>query len=353
VTLALLLEALVKVFVLLVVLLPGVACMSWVERRLGGRLRGRRGPGAVGPAGLPQPLADGIEFPARDEPIPANAYGPLYLLAPAITLMVALSTFAVIPFGSSLELWNRRIPLRIADVNIGILFFLAVGSINVYGLMLGGWASGSKHSLMGGMRLAARAVSYELALGASIVGVLMAAGSLRLSEVVAAQGGGLLHWNLITQPLAALVFLVAAFAATNRLPFDLPESHPELVGGRHAQYSRTKSAVFFMGEYAHMFTMSALMTILFLGGWHLPLLDPEALGWSVNLTGFVHIVSFVLKVGLLMLLFVWIRWTLPRLRHDQLMSLGWKVLLPLTLVNIVYVGLGIAWGLPWLGRFAG
>ena len=347
----LLIEAAVKVAVFLAVLMTGVAYMSWVERKVSSWLQDRLGPNRVGPAGLLQPVADGLKFLFKEDIVPSNAYRPLYILAPMITLTAALSAFAVIPFGSSLEVFGRQIPLRIADVNIGILVVLALGSINVYGLMLGGWASGSKYSLMGGLRAAAQVVSYELALGLSIVGVLMAAGSLRLTVVVDAQSGGFWHWNLFTQPLAGLVFLVAGFAETNRLPFDLPEAEAELVGGYHTEYSSMKFAMFFMAEYAHMFTISALTAVLFLGGWHLPLLDPGALGWSINATGLVHVLSFGLKVLGLMFVFVWVRWTLPRFRYDQLMSLGWKVLFPITLVNIVYVGVGIALGLPWLGGF--
>jgi NADH-quinone oxidoreductase subunit H len=346
------LEAGVKAAALLAVVMTAVAYASWVERKVSSWLQDRLGPNRVGPAGLLQPLADGLKFVLKEDIVPINAHKPFYVAAPAISLVAALSAFAVVPFGSSLEIFGRVIPLKIADINAGVLFFLALGSLNVYGLLLGGWSSGSKYSLLGGLRASAQVVSYELAMGLSIIGVLMVAGSLRLDAVVDAQAGGFWRWNLVTQPVAALVFLVAAFAETNRLPFDLPEAEAELVAGYHTEYSAMKFAMFFMAEYAHMFAASALMTVLFLGGWHLPLLDPAALGWSTNAVGLVHLGVMAAKIGTLVFVFVWVRWTLPRFRYDQLMGLGWKVLFPLTLANIAYVGAGIALRLPWLGGFA-
>ena len=248
----LLLETGVKVAVFLVVLMTGVAYMSWVERKVSSWLQGRVGPNRVGPAGLLQPLADGLKFLFKEDLVPANAYKPFFLLAPMITLTAALSAFAVIPFGSSVEVFGREIRLAIADVNIGLLVVLAIASLNVYGLMLGGWASGSKYSLLGGLRAAAQVVSYELALGMSLIGVLMTAGSLRLSDIVDHQAGMFWHWNVLPQFLGAAVFFIASFAETNRLPFDLPEAEAELVGGYHTEYSSMKFAMFFMGEYAHM-----------------------------------------------------------------------------------------------------
>ena len=345
-------EAAVKSGVFLGVLLAAVAYMSWLERKVSSWMQDRLGPNRVGPAGLLQPAADGLKFLLKEDIIPANAHKPLYVLAPAITFVAALSAFAVIPFGASLELFGRVIPLRIADINVGVLYVLALGSLNVYGLMLGGWASGSKYSLLGGLRASAQVVSYELAMGLSLIGVLMVTGSLRLSDIASGQAGGFWHWNLISQPVAALVFLVAAFAETNRLPFDLPEAEAELVAGYHTEYSSMKFAMFFMAEYAHMVVVSVLMAILFLGGWHLPFFDPAALGWSTNAIAVIQLTTIAAKIGALIFVFVWVRWTLPRFRYDQLMGLGWKVLFPLALANITYVGAGIALELPWLGGFA-
>jgi NADH-quinone oxidoreductase subunit H len=302
----------------------------------------------VGPAGLLQPLADAAKLLFKEDIIPANAYRPLYILAPMITLIGALAAFAVIPFSTGFELFGRQIGAWIADINIGILYVLAVASLNVYGLMLGGWASGSKYSLLGGLRAAAQVVSYELALGFSIIGVLMVTGSFRLSDMAAQQAGGL--WNAFTQPLAFLVFFIAGFAETNRLPFDMPEAEPELVAGYHTEYSSMKFSMFFMAEYTHMITISALTTLLFLGGWHLPFLDLSRTGLSAGTVALLHLGIFSAKVAFLLFFFIWVRWTLPRFRYDQLMNLGWKVLLPIALVNIAYVGIGIALGF-W-GGFA-
>jgi len=347
----LLIEASIKVAAFLGLLLTVVAYMVWVERKVSAWMQDRPGPNRVGPMGLLQPLADGVKFLFKEDIVPANAHKPLYILAPVLTLAAALAGFAVIPFGSSIEIGGRTISLAIADVNMGILYVLALGSLNVYGLLIAGWASGSKYSLMGGLRAAAQVVSYELSMGISLIGVLMVTGSLRLSEVVAAQAGGFWHWNLITQPLAGLVFFVACFAETNRLPFDLPEAESELVAGYHTEYSSMKFAMFFMAEYAHMITVSALMAATFLGGWHLPFFDPRQAGWSVTATGITHLLVFSAKIAVLLVLFVWVRWTLPRFRYDQLMNLGWKVLFPLALANLAYVGIGIALALPWFGGF--
>jgi NADH-quinone oxidoreductase subunit H len=343
-----LLEPGLKIAALVAVLMTAVAYMVYMERRVSSFLQDRIGPNRVGPAGLLQPLADGVKFFFKEDIIPANAYRPFYLLAPMIALAAALSAFAVIPVGSSLVIAGHVVSLQVADVNVGILFVLALGSLNVYGLMLGGWASGSKYSLMGGLRASAQVVSYELALGISVVGVLMVTGSLRLGAIVERQAGW--SWNVVPQFLGALVFLIAGFAETNRLPFDLPEAEPELVAGYHTEYSSMKFAMFFMAEYIHMVTISALMTLLFLGGWHLPGLDLAALGLAPNVVGALHVLIFAAKVAALIFFFIWVRWTLPRFRYDQLMNLGWKVLFPLALVNLAWVAGLIALGL--LGGFA-
>jgi NADH-quinone oxidoreductase subunit H len=340
-----------KVGVVMAVVLTAVAYLVWAERKVSSWMQDRVGPNRVGPAGLLQPIADAVKLLFKEDIIPANAYRPFYLLAPVLALVAALSAFAVIPFSTGFEVFGRQVGAWIADLNIGILYILAVGSLNVYGLMLAGWASGSKYSLLGGLRASAQVVSYELALGFSIIGVLMVAGSFRLSDIAAQQAGGFWAWNAFTQPLAFLVFFVAGFAETNRLPFDMPEAEPELVAGYHTEYSSMKFSMFFMAEYTHMITISALTTLLFLGGWHLPFLDLTTLGWSATTVAVVHLGVFTAKLAFMLFVFIWVRWTLPRFRYDQLMSLGWKTLLPIALINIAYVGIGIALGLPWLGGF--
>ena len=321
----------VKVLVVFAGTLLAVLIMVYAERRVSAFMQGRLGPNRVGPQGLLQPIADGIKFLMKEDIIPDGVNKPIYLLAPVIMLIPALMTFAVIPFGSTITLFDREIILQIADVNIGILYILALTSIGVYGIVLAGWASNSKYTLIGGLRSSAQLISYELALGLSVVSIILMSGSLRLNDIVADQQGYLLSWYVFKQPLAFLIFLIATYAETNRLPFDLTEAEQELVGGYHTEYSSMKFAMFFMSEYANMITAAALTVTLFFGGWDVPLLDEKLLGiWGVILS----VLSFILKMGFFLFLFIWVRWTFPRFRYDQLMKLGWKVLLPLSLINI-------------------
>ncbi|MCH7858570.1 MAG: NADH-quinone oxidoreductase subunit H, partial [Candidatus Marinimicrobia bacterium] len=266
--------------------------------------------------------------------IPSHANRHIYLLAPVITMIPALMTFAVIPFGAPLEIAGHTVKLQVADINIGLLYILALTSVGVYGIVLAGWSSGSKYPLLGGLRASAQLISYELAMGLAIIGVVMISGGLTLGEIVAYQQDT--GWNIWKQPLAALIFLIAMFAETNRLPFDLTEAEQELVGGYHTEYSSFKFAMFFMSEYANMITASAFMVSLFLGGWDVPFVDEMALGgWGVVLS----VLAFLFKMGFFLFLYIWVRWTFPRFRYDQLMRLGWKVLLPLGLVNVFLTGL--------------
>ena len=256
-----------------------------------------------------------------------------------LVMTPALMTAAVIPFGKSLFAFGREIPLQIADLNVGLLYIFAMVSLAIYGTVLAGWAANSKYPLLGGLRASAQMISYELPLGLAVVGVLMLTGSLRLNEVVAWQSGSLFgflpRWNVFTQPLGFIIFLIVSFAETNRLPFDLPESEPELVGGYHTEYSSMKFAMFFMGEYIALITSSAVLATLFFGGWDVPWVDETALGnWGTLLS----VIAFALKTGFFLFLYLWVRWTLPRFRFDQLMRLGWKVLLPLAIVNILATG---------------
>lgn len=271
----------------------------------------------------------------KEDIIPSAAVKPIYILAPAMLIVPALMTFAVIPFGQTISLFGREIPLQVANVNIGILYIFALTSVGVYGLVLAGWSSNSKYPLLGGLRSSAQLISYELAMGLAAISIIMMAGSLELNDIVVAQQGELFSWNICRQPLAFLIFLVAVYAETNRLPFDLTEAEQELVGGYHTEYSSMKFSMFFMAEYANMVTAAALTVTLFFGGWDLPLINEAALGiWG----GILSLLAFVIKTGFFLFLYIWVRWTFPRFRYDQLMWLGWKVLLPLALLNIIITG---------------
>ncbi len=321
----------VKVLVVFAATMLTVLMMIYAERRVSAFIQGRLGPNRVGPQGLLQPIADGIKFLMKEDIIPDGVNKPIYLLAPVIMLIPALMTFAVIPFGSDITLFGRQIPLQVADVNVGILYVLALTSIGVYGIVLAGWSSNSKYSLLGGLRSAAQLISYELAMGLAVVSIILLSGSLKLNDIVADQQGYLFSWNVFKQPLAFMIFLIAVYAETNRLPFDLSEAEQELVGGYHTEYSSIKFAMFFMAEYANMITAAALTVTLFFGGWDVPLINETSLGiWGTVLS----VLSFILKMGFFLFLFIWVRWTFPRFRYDQLMKIGWKVMLPIALLNI-------------------
>ena len=321
----------VKVLVVFAATMLTVLMMIYAERRVSAFIQGRLGPNRVGPQGLLQPIADGIKFLMKEDIIPDGVNKPIYLLAPVIMLIPALMTFAVIPFGSDITLFGRQIPLQVADVNVGILYVLALTSIGVYGIVLAGWSSNSKYSLLGGLRSAAQLISYELAMGLAVVSIILLSGSLKLNDIVADQQGYLFSWNVFKQPVAFIIFLIAVYAETNRLPFDLSEAEQELVGGYHTEYSSIKFAMFFMAEYANMITAAALTVTLFFGGWDVPLINETSLGiWGTVLS----VLSFILKMGFFLFLFIWVRWTFPRFRYDQLMKIGWKVMLPIALLNI-------------------
>ncbi|PYT16833.1 MAG: NADH-quinone oxidoreductase subunit NuoH [Acidobacteria bacterium] len=328
-----LLESTVKIALFFFVMLTVVAYMTWVERRVSAWIQDRRGPNRVGPLGLLQPLADGIKFLFKEEVTPPHVYLPVYLLAPMLIFVPALVTFSVVPIGPSLDLLGHRIALQIADVDNGILIVLAFSSMGVYGVALAGWSSNNKYSLMGGLRSSAQLISYELAMGIAIVGVLMATGSLRLSDVVEHQIQN--GWNVLYQLPGFLVFLTAAFAETNRMPFDLPEAETELVAGYHTEYSGMRFSMFYMAEYANMVTASALVVTLYLGGYHVPGL--ARLGLPETAAAIVQVLAFCAKVAFFLFLYVWVRWTVPRFRYDQLMNLGWKGLLPIGLANVLWV----------------
>jgi NADH-quinone oxidoreductase subunit H len=326
----------IKILVIVFVAILGtVTNLVWVERRVSAFMQNRLGPNRVGPFGLLQSPADVVKLFIKEEIVPTNANRFLHSLAPLVSIFVALVTFAVIPFGDKIELFGREIKLMIADVNIGVLYILALTSLGVYGVTLSGWASNNKYSLLGGLRSSAQLISYELSMGLAIIGVIMIAGTLQLDKIVEAQAHG--RWFAFLTPIGFVTFVVAAFAETNRLPFDLPEAEPELVGGYHTEYSGMKFGTFFLAEYANMITSSALIVTLFLGGWQAPGL--HLLNLSSLTNSIVQILTFAAKVGAVLFFFVWIRWTLPRFRYDQLMNLGWKVMLPLAILNVFVVGI--------------
>ncbi len=388
--------ALPKIVVLLFVLLTALAYLTWFERKVVAHIQARWGPYRVGPHGLLQPLADGLKFLFKEDPTPMGADKLAYFLAPFLALSLAITSIAVIPFGpKEFTVFGQSTPLAITNLNIGLLILFAITSMGVYGVALAGWSSNSKYSLLGGLRSSAQMVSYELALTMSVVGVVLMAGTFNLSEIVLSQQGfhwGFLpRWNLIPQVLGFFLFFIAAVAETNRAPFDLAEAEQELVGGFHTEYASFKFAMFFMAEYSSMITVSCLATILFFGGWLSPFPQTAAWTWThyipaaaFALAGLALIIHglryltilgkivlpalglvlcalgglfarpgvpefvqgpfwFLLKIAIFLFVYVWVRGTLPRFRYDQLMSFGWKLLLPLSILNVVITSLAIVW----------
>jgi len=338
--------SLLKVAVVTVVMLLGVAYTVLLERKLVGRIQNRWGPSRVGPFGLLQPLVDGAKSFLKEDLIPAGVYKPLYLLAPIIALGSALVSIAVVPFGEP-GIGPGGVDLfEISDVNIGLLVILGITSIGVYGIALAGWSSNNKYSLLGSLRSSAQLISYELALGLSLVGVVLRAGSLNLRVIVEQQATkGILSWNIFggMQFIAFFIYLTAAYAETNRSPFDLPEAESELTGGYHTEYSSMKFAMFFMAEYGNMITVGCVATLLFLGGWTSFLGDLMPPPQNIFVHALLPIFWFVLKVFCFLFLFVWVRGTLPRFRYDQLMNFGWRILMPLAILNIVGTSLWLAY----------
>ena len=316
--------------VILFGVLTAFAYVTLLERRLLARFQLRLGPNRTGPLGLLQPLADGIKLIFKESFIPSGADRIVYVLAPIITVVSALFVYAVIPIAPKVHLFGRDVALYVADVNVGILLVLAASSIGVYGIILGGWASDSKYSLLGALRSSAQVISYELTLGLAVLAVVMMANSLSLVDIVHAQARG---WFILTQPVAFLLFLIAGLAETNRAPFDLPEAEQELIAGYHTEYGGFTFAMFYVGEYVGVITMGALTATLFCGGWQAPPLLPPL--WPV--------LWFLIKVFAIVFLFIWVRATLPRLRYDQLMSLGWKVLVPVGLANLAVTAVVLVW----------
>lgn len=332
-------EPIIKVVILLFgVVLPGASACVYFERKISAWIQQRIGPNRVGPLGLLQPIADVVKLLLKEDIIPAAADKKFHFLAPLISITVAIAVFAVVPFGHYVLIGGHQVYLSIAPhINISVLYVLAMTSVGVYGITLAGWSSNNKYSLLGGLRSASQMISYELSMGLSLIGVLMISGSLNLNEIVIAQAD--LKWNIFYQPVAFVIFLISSFAETNRTPFDLPEAEPELVGGYHTEYSGMKFGIFFLAEYANMIAASAMMATFFFGGWQVPFL-PELLGLEDGtlLLALLQIGAFSIKVAAFLFFFIWVRWSLPRFRYDQLMNLGWKVLLPLALLNITVTG---------------
>jgi NADH-quinone oxidoreductase subunit H len=331
----------VKIVVVFTVIMVGVALLTLAERRICAWIQDRLGPNRVGPQGLLQPAADGLKNLFKEETLPAQADKVLFVLAPALSFVPALLTFAVIPFATPLPTPWGPVDMVVADLPVGFLYILAFGSLGVYGIVLAGWSSNNKYSLLGGLRASAQMISYELAMGMSTVAVLLLAGNVRLRDVVAQQSASLFTWNVFPLALAYFIFLVAAFAETNRLPFDLPEAEGELIAGYHTEYSAMKFSMFYIAEYANMVTASALMATLFFGGWDIPFTAWDNLPpWTVAKT-LATLACFSLKVWGFLFLYIWVRWTLPRFRYDQLMALGWKVMLPLALTYLTVLATAI------------
>lgn len=307
---------------------------TWAERKVAAVLQDRRGPNRAGPMGLFQPLADGVKLFMKEEIIPNTSSKFLFVMGPAVAMITALMTSAVIPWAPTVNLFGREISLQIADINIAVLYVFGVVSLGVYGIMIGGWASNNKFSLLAAIRGASQMISYELAMGLSLIALLMTTGSLRLSVIVAQQSEGMFSWNIIYQPLGFFIFFICALAECNRTPFDLPEAENELNFGYHQEYSSMKLGFYLFAEYINMFMSGVLMATLFFGGFDIPFVNEAAWGnhWWVGLIGFS---ALMMKSIFFVLLFMWIRWTIPRFRFDQLMNLGWRGLIPLALINMV------------------
>jgi NADH-quinone oxidoreductase subunit H len=328
-------ELLLIKFILVVVVFAvslGIAAYStYAERKIAAFLQDRVGPDRAGPFGLLQPLADGVKMFMKEEIIPTNADKALFILGPCIMMMTACMTGVVIPWGNSLMINGTEYPVQITDINIGILYVFGVVSIGVYGIMIGGWASNNKYSLMGAIRASSQMISYELAMGLSIIALIMTTGTLSVREIVEQQQG--FNWNVFAQPLGFLLFIICAFAECNRTPFDLPECETELVGGYHTEYSSMKLGFYLFAEYINMFISSAIISSLYFGGYNFPFIDQ--LGLSHNMLTLVGTLIFFGKIFFFIFFFMWIRWTIPRFRYDQLMHLGWRIMIPLALVNIL------------------
>jgi NADH-quinone oxidoreductase subunit H len=315
---------------------------TYGERKIASIMQDRIGPDRAGPWGILQPAADGLKFFMKEEIIPATSNKFLFILGPSLAMLTALMTSAVIPWGPNITIKGTLVALQVADINVGILYVLGIVSLGVYGVMIGGWASNNKFSLLGAIRASSQMISYELAMGLAIIALLMVTGSLSLNHIVTQQSAWHgMRWNIIFQPLGFFLFIICAFAETNRAPFDLPECETELIGGYHTEYSSMKLGMYLFSEYINMFVSSAIMATLYFGGYNFPYIDKLAEVMNANLVAFIAVGVFFAKIFIFIFIFMWVRWTLPRFRYDQLMRLGWQVLIPLSILNIVLTGGGI------------
>lgn len=337
--LALIIEKFILITVIFLITLTIAAYSTLAERKIAGFLQDRVGPNRAGPGGMFQPLADGLKMFFKEEIIPAESSKTLFILGPSLALLTALIGSAVIPWGENVQIADTVVSLQITDINVGILYIFGVVSLGVYGIMIGGWASNNKFSLMGAIRAASQSISYEIPMGLSLIALLMTTNTLSMKEIAEQQHG--INWNIFYQPLGFLIFLVCSFAETNRTPFDLPECETELVGGYHTEYSGFKMGAFMFSEYINMFVSSAVMSTLYFGGYNYPGMD-----WVNSMAGslfgpLIGMAVLILKIFAFIFFFMWVRWTVPRFRYDQLMNLGWKVLIPLAIANIVITGIVI------------
>lgn len=338
----------ILVVVLFLLALTVAAYSTWAERKVAAFMQDRLGPNRTGPLGLLQPLADGGKFFFKEDFIPENAEKFLFILGPGLVMLISLITGAVIPWGKTLNIGGISYDLQVAQIDIGILYLMGMVSIGVYGIMIGGWSSNNKYSLIGAIRASSQMISYELAMGLALLSIIMMSGSLDLKTIVEGQTYGKIwrviptisgiNWNIFYQPLAFVIFFVAALAECNRHPFDLPECETELVAGFMTEYSSMKLGLFMFGEYVNMFISNSLIAVLFFGGYNYPGIDWVTNHWGENIAGIISVVAFLSKVFFGIFVFMWIRWTLPRFRYDQLMHLGWKSLIPLALINLLVTG---------------
>jgi NADH-quinone oxidoreductase subunit H len=329
------------IFVVAIFLISLLIAMysTYAERKVAAFLQDRLGPNRAGPFGILQPVADGVKMFMKEEIIPSHADKALFILGPCVMMLTACMTGVVIPWGKSLIINGQEYLMQITDVNIGILYVFGVVSIGVYGIMIGGWASNNKYSLLGALRASSQMISYELAMGMSIIALVMTTGTLSIREIVEQQQGW--HWNIVYQPLGFLIFLICAFAETNRTPFDLPECETELVGGYHTEYSSMKLGFYLFAEYINMFISSAIMASLFFGGYNFPFINHLNIGH--NWISIIGTTIFFGKVFFFIFFFMWVRWTIPRFRYDQLMHLGWRIMIPLSIVNVLLTGIISLW----------
>ncbi len=333
---AIIIEKSIFIFVIFALTMLMAMYSTWAERKVAAWLQDRIGPNRAGPLGLLQPLADGLKLFSKEEFLPDTPNKFLFVAGPAISMSVALMTSAVIPWGDKLHMFGHDVILQATDIDVALLYIFGVLSVGVYGIMIGGWASNNKFSLMSAMRAASQMISYEVAMGLSIIALIMMSGTLSLSEIAAQQPG--MHWNVFYQPVGFIIFLVCSFAETNRTPFDLAECEAELIGGYHTEYSSMRMGFYLFAEYASMFISSTILAVLYFGAYNYPGMSWVIENWGVNPGNIIGMVVLFIKICFFIFFFMWVRWTIPRFRYDQLMRLGWKILIPLAIANIFLTG---------------